>query len=158
MCEYCGCQSVPAIGVLAREHERLVELIVETRAAHRDGDLAWTAHLAGRIGQLLGPHIAVEEAGLLPALEGEFPEQIAALRREHRNLAAVFDAVGDAPSWDGAWAARLLTALDLLQWHILKEQDGVFPAALAALHAADWDALDAALAGRGPRRPQTVGA
>lgn len=156
MCEYCGCQSVPAIGELAREHERLIELIVEARAAHRDGDLAWMAHLARRIDELLAPHVAVEEQGLFPALDGEFPEQMAALRREHRNLAAILDAVGDAPSWDGAWAARLLCALDLLQWHILKEQDGVFPEALATLHSADWEALEAVRARNDSQQPRAV--
>lgn len=143
MCEYCGCQSVPAIRVLAREHERMLELISEARVAHRDGDLAWMAHLARRIADLLAPNIAVEEQGLFPVLDADFPEQMAALRREHRNLVAVLDASADAPSWDTAWAAHLLGALDLLQWHILKEQDGVFPEAVASLHASDWEALDA---------------
>jgi hemerythrin-like domain-containing protein len=158
MCEYCGCQSVPAIGELAGEHDRAVELIVLARAAHRDGDLAWMAHLAQRIADLLAPHFAVEEQGLFPALEAEFPEQIAALRREHATLTAVLATAGDAPSWDCSWATRLLGALDLLQWHILKEQDGVFPAALATLHTADWQALDVARDRIGTKPPHPVGA
>jgi hypothetical protein len=142
MCDFCGCQRVPALGALAREHDRMVELIVAARAAHRDGDVARMAHLAQRILNILTPHGEVEERGLFPALQGDLPEQMAALRREHRGVVVVLAAAGDAPSWDCAWASRLLGALDMLHWHILKEQDGVFPAALATLHTADWAALD----------------
>jgi hypothetical protein len=156
MCEYCGCESVPAIGELAREHDRALELIAQARAAHRDGDLAWMAHLVQRIVDLLAPHCAVEEQGLVPPLSADCPEQIEALRREHATLTAVLAGVGDAPLWDCSWAARVLGALDLLQWHILKEQDGVFPAALATLHTADWDALDEMRDGIGTRLPHPV--
>ncbi|HEU5426603.1 MAG TPA: hemerythrin domain-containing protein [Actinocrinis sp.] len=158
MCEYCGCQSVPAIGELASEHERAMELAVQARAAHRDGDLAWMAHLAQRIADLLAAHFAVEEQGLFPVLEAEFPEQIAALRREHAALTAILAGAGGVASWDCSWATRLLGALDLLQWHILKEQDGVFPAALATLHTADWQALDAVRDRIGAKQPHSVGA
>ncbi len=158
MCEYCGCQSVPAIGVLVGEHDRMLELIAEARIAHRDGDLAWMAHLVRRIADLLSPHVAVEEQGLFPPMEADFPEQMAALRGEHRNLFAVLGAAGDAPSWDCAWAAHVLGALDLLQWHILKEQDGIFPEALATLHAADWEALEAVRDRIGTDLPHAVGA
>lgn len=34
----------------------------------------------------------------------------------------------------------------MLRGHIFKEQDGVFPAALASLTAADWEIVDAARA------------
>lgn len=45
---------------------------------------------------------------------------------------------------DPGWPGRLAEALDVLREHIFKEQDGVFPAALATLSTADWDAVDAA--------------
>ncbi|HLK43048.1 MAG TPA: hemerythrin domain-containing protein [Thermoleophilia bacterium] len=143
MCEYCGCQEVPALGELTREHDRVVDLIGDVRTAHRDGDVERMAHLAHRIADLLAPHTVVEEEGLFPPLEGDFPEQMAELRGEHRTLEAVVSETCVAASWDEAWATRLLSALDLLRWHILKEQDGVFPAALATLRTADWEAVDA---------------
>ena len=158
MCEYCGCQSVPAIGELADEHERALELVAQARVAHRDGDLARMAHVAQRLADLLAPHFAVEEEGLFPVLEREFPEQVAALRREHAALTAVLAGAGDVPLWDCSWAARILGALDLLQWHVLKEQDGVFPAALATLHSADWEALDAVRDRIGSKLAHPVGA
>lgn len=154
MCEHCGCQAVPGIAELTREHERVVDLIGEVRSAHRDGDMARMAHLAYRIAGLLEPHTAVEEEGLFPPLDTEFPEQLAELRREHRSIEAVLAEACDAPSWETAWAGRLLGALDLLRWHIVKEQDGVFPAALATLRTADWEAMDAVRERVGSKLPQ----
>ena len=158
MCEYCGCRDVPAIGELTREHERVVDLIMQVRTAHRDGDMQRMARLSHRIGELLTPHIQVEERGLFPPLEADFPDQMAELRREHRSIETVLDESCAVASWDPAWAARLLGALDLLRWHILKEQDGVFPAALATLRTADWEAMDAVRDRTGSRLPHTTAA
>ncbi len=58
---------------------------------------------------------------------------------------------------DPSWPRRLLAALALLREHVLKEQDGLFPAALTTLDAADRKAAEAvradvgsAVAGRRP--------
>ena len=139
MCEYCGCQAVTAIGELTREHDLVVNLIGAVRAAHRAGDVGRMAELARQIAAVLGPHTAVEERGLFPALAADFPEQIAALEAEHRHVEAV---LAEAPG-DPSWPRRLLDTLELLREHILKEQDGVFPAALATLGTADWEEVDA---------------
>ena len=85
----------------------------------------------------------------------EFPEQIAALEAEHRRIEAVL-AEADGPFLtDPGWPDRLIDTLDLLREHILKEQDGVFPAALAALATEDWEAVEKARAeaGRALSRP-----
>jgi len=44
---------------------------------------------------------------------------------------------------DRTWPDRLVGVLFLLRAHILKEQDGVFPAALAALDADQWERIEA---------------
>jgi hemerythrin-like domain-containing protein len=153
MCEYCGCQAVTAIDELTREHDQVVNLIGYVRSAHAVGDVARMAELARRIAALLGPHTEVEEHGLFPALAGEFPDQIADLEAEHRHVEAVLgDAAVDVPA-DPAWPRRLLDTLELLRDHILKEQDGVFPAALATLDADDWDAVEAVRARVGTLLP-----
>jgi hypothetical protein len=46
MREYCGCQALAAIDLLTREHDTVVNLIGEVRAAHATADLAWMAELA----------------------------------------------------------------------------------------------------------------
>ncbi|MEU4560681.1 hemerythrin domain-containing protein [Actinoplanes sp. NPDC023936] len=142
MCEYCGCQAVTAIDELTREHDTVVNMIGEVRAAHASGDVAGMAGVARRIAAVLGPHTAVEEHGLFPLLKGDFPDQIAALEDEHRRIEAVLAAAAGGAPADPAWPRLLLDALEVLREHILKEQDGVFPAALTTLSGTDWDAVD----------------
>jgi len=143
MCEYCGCQDVAAIGELTREHDLVVDLIGDARSAYRDDDVPGMAQAARRIAEILGPHTRVEEDALFPALAGAFPDQIAALEAEHRVVEPVLaEAAGAVPD-DPGWPRRLMAVLDVLRAHILKEQDGVFPAALAELSTQAWESLDA---------------
>ncbi|HEX5497439.1 MAG TPA: hemerythrin domain-containing protein [Mycobacteriales bacterium] len=143
MCEYCGCQSIGAIGELTREHEAVVNLIGDVRTAAAHDDLAGMAETARRIAAILAPHTQVEEVGLFPALTDEFPDHIAALRLQHRRVDAVLREAAERTPTDPAWPHRLHDALEMLREHILAEQDGVFPAALANLGPADWDSVDA---------------
>ncbi|GAA0933047.1 hemerythrin domain-containing protein [Streptomyces thermoalcalitolerans] len=143
MCEYCGCQSLASIDELTREHETLVNLVGRVRQAHQDGDITRMADLARQISAVLGPHTEVEEHGLFPALAPEFPEKIAALEAEHRRVDRVLAEADAGVPADPAWPARFLEALALLREHILKEQDGVFPAALACLSTEQWEAVEA---------------
>ncbi|WP_432842852.1 hemerythrin domain-containing protein [Dactylosporangium sp. CA-092794] len=148
MCEYCGCQAIAAIDELTREHDTVVNLTGDVRAAHAAADVPRMADLARRIAAVLGPHTAVEEEGLFPALAGDFPDHVAALRGEHRVVEAVLAEAAAGTPDDPAWPARLLDTLDLLREHILKEQDGVFPAALANLSTQDWAVVDEVRAAR----------
>ncbi|MFG2028784.1 hemerythrin domain-containing protein [Streptomyces sp. NPDC048825] len=144
MCEYCGCQSLASIDELTREHDEVVRLISHLRPAHRDGDVDRMAQVAREIATVLGPHTQVEEHGLFPAMAGGFPEQIAALEAEHRRIEAVLvEAADGGTPPDPPWPDRLLEAMAMLRDHILKEQDGVFPAALANLSTEEWEAVEA---------------
>jgi hypothetical protein len=153
MCEYCGCQALPAIDELTREHDLVVGLIAEVRTAHRANDIARLARLARQIAAVLGPHTEVEERGLFPALVGEFPDHVAALAAEHRRIEGVLAAAGTGTPDDPAWPGELVDALTMLREHILKEQDGVFPAALVSLGVDDWAAVDAVRARAGSLLP-----
>lgn len=153
MCEYCGCQEIPAIGELTREHDLAVDLISEVRTAYAAADVPRMAELARRIAAVLDPHTEVEEQGLFPALVDGFPEQVAGLLAEHRVVHAVLgEASGDTPT-DPAWPERLVASLELLREHILKEQDGVFPAALITLSVEQWEAVEAVRARVGTLLP-----
>jgi hemerythrin-like domain-containing protein len=143
MCEYCGCQSLAAIATLTQEHDAVVNLIGDVRTARATGDVARMAETARRIAAVLVPHTEVEEGGLFPALAGDFPEQIAVLEAEHRRIEAVLGRAAEGTPTDPDWPDALIDALALLRDHILKEQDGVFPAALASLDAEQWEAVDA---------------
>ncbi|MEU5592832.1 hemerythrin domain-containing protein [Streptomyces sp. NPDC020298] len=157
MCEYCGCQSLETIDELTREHDEVVRLISHLRTAHQEGGATRMAELAREISRVLEPHTQVEEHGLFPALAGDFPEQIAALEAEHRRIEAVLAEAGSdgATPSDPAWPDRLMEAMAMLRDHILKEQDGVFPAALAHLGTDEWEVVEAtrARAGSGLSRP-----
>lgn len=143
MCEYCGCQALATIAELTREHDEVVALISRIRTAHAGGDVAAMAASARQIATVLVPHTAVEEQGLFPSLVAEFPEHIASLTAEHRQIEPVLaEAAGGTPI-DPTWPTRLLDAMHLLREHILAEQDGVFPAALANLDDSDWTAIEA---------------
>lgn len=142
MCEYCGCQSLTAIDTLTREHDLVVNLMADVRLAVAGADRDAVAALARRIAAVLAPHTEVEEHGLFPALVADFPEHVAILAAEHRRVEAVLAEAATGTPADPAWPHRLLDVLDVLRGHILKEQDGVFPAALANLSPSDWDAVD----------------
>ncbi|MHA6781960.1 hemerythrin domain-containing protein [Pseudonocardia saturnea] len=142
MCEYCGCQDIPAIAQLTAEHNRALDHVRDTEFAARalDEDAARLA--AGALARLLVPHTAVEERALFPALAAEFPEQIRILAGEHTVIEGVLGEVSSGHTLLAGWDRRLLTTMGLLRDHILKEQDGVFPAALANLSPDDWETID----------------
>lgn len=143
MCEYCGCQALETIDELTREHDEVVRLISHLGPAHQEGGVIRMAEVAREIASVLGPHTEVEEHGLFPALAGDFPDQIAALEAEHRRIEAVLAEANGAFLTDPTWPDRLMEAMALLRDHILKEQDGVFPAALANLSTEEWEAVEA---------------
>ena len=91
--------------------------------------------------RILGP-FQVEETGLFPPLQADFPEQIAALQADHIAFHAVLGEAAVGTPTDPNWPDRLTSTLRALRQHILREQDGVFPAALANLKTADWDQID----------------
>jgi hemerythrin-like domain-containing protein len=143
MCEYCGCQEIAVIGELTREHDAVVALISHIKSSIASQHLEDAAASCREVCVLLAPHSLVEEQGLFPEMNDEFPDHIAALICEHRQIEKTLDeATGGVPD-DPSWPDRLLGALHMLREHILKEQDGVFPAALASLDSDQWERIEA---------------
>lgn len=149
MCDYCGCQAVTPISDLTSEHDTVVWMSAATRTALRDGDLDGAAALCRSIVSVLRPHTRVEEDALFPAMADEFPEQLDRLRAEHRAVEAPLREAIDATPSDPGWPQRVEEALYLLREHILKEENDVFPAALATLGPDAWDRLEAVRAAVG---------
>ncbi|MFF6813666.1 hemerythrin domain-containing protein [Streptomyces sp. NPDC012403] len=84
-------------------------------------------------------------------------DRTAALEAEHRRIEAVREEAAAGTPRDVTWPDRLMGALDLLRGHILKEQDGVFPAAPAVLSTEQWEAVEAVRARVGSRVEQPAG-
>jgi hemerythrin superfamily protein len=155
MCEYCGCQELQAVAELTAEHNRVVELAGQARRAVGRDDLDLAAERARAITAVLGIHTAVEERALFPALAAEFGEHVERLVDDHHRIEAVLGEASTGRPADPAWPDRLLHALTELREHILREEDGLFPAALISLDPAQWESL-ARVRAAGvpvPRRP-----
>jgi hemerythrin-like domain-containing protein len=152
VCDYCGCQDLDAIAELTAEHDVVVTMSGQVRRALRAGDLDLAADGARAIVGVLRPHTAVEEGALFPAMVEDFGDHVAGLVDEHRQIEQVLAESADCTPRDPFWPRRLEQTLVTLREHIIKEQDGVFPAALATLSAAQWDQVDAARARTSPVR------
>ena len=143
MCEYCGCQQIATIAELYSEHDAVVAQVSQIHSALAGERLEDVASGCQQILAILAPHTVVEEEGLFPEMTDEFPDHIQVLRSEHREIEEVLgEAAGSVPD-DPTWPDRLVGVLHLLREHILKEQDGVFPAALIALDADQWERVEA---------------
>lgn len=149
MCQYCGCQDVAVIGELTQEHDAVVALIADVRRSLADDRLDDVARTCRRMIEVLGPHTVVEEDGLFPELVDDFPDHVTQLSSEHRQVDAVLREAVDGTPTDPDWPQRLQEAMFVLREHILKEQDGVFPAALSALDGAQWERVEAVRARAG---------
>jgi hemerythrin-like domain-containing protein len=143
MCEYCGCQQIAVIDELTREHDAVVALLRQIKSSLAGQRLADAAACCREISSILAPHTVVEEQGLFPEMTAEFPDHIEVLRSEHRKIEQALGEVSDGVPDDPTWPDRLLGAFVMLREHILKEQDGVFPAALAALDPDQWERIEA---------------
>lgn len=143
MCEYCGCQEIAVIDELTREHDAVVALIGQVEGSMAGHDLESVVWRCRLISAILGPHTVVEEEGLFPEMAGQFPDHVAVLLSEHRRIEDVLGEAEHGLPDDPTWPDRLLSGVFLLREHILKEQDGVFPAALAALDADQWESIEA---------------
>lgn len=142
MCEYCGCQQVDSIAELTAEHDAIRSVMERARAAVARDDLAEAKRCAQLMLEQLAPHTAVEERGLFPALAGEYPDHVARLEAEHRDIDGALGALASGACQEH-WHDRTAAVLDELFEHILREQDGLFPAALATLRPEQWDEVAA---------------
>lgn len=144
MCEHCGCLSLHTVAELTREHDHALHLIRDARWALSVSDAEAAARACAELHRLLSPHRVVEEEALFPAMSHEHPEHVAELAAEHAMVHGALAELGLAGSAAArGWESRLQHVLDVLRDHIRKEQDGLFPAALIALSAPDWEHAEA---------------
>ena len=135
MCSYCGCRNIPMIAQLNAEHDAIVNSSYALEIAFRDQDTEAAGTAGKELGELLHPHTRREENGLFAEMKKDelFTEHVASLCVEHAELDSELEAIeaGDLTS-----IPKMLT---LLNNHIDREENGLFPAALAYLDDAQWD-------------------
>jgi hemerythrin-like domain-containing protein len=137
MCSYCGCRNIPMIAKLNAEHDTIVNSSYALEIAGRNDDVA-AAKTAGKIlGELLHPHTEREQNGLFAEMKTNemFIEHIASLCAEHDQLDA------DLAAIDAGDLTRVPALITLLNNHIDREENGLFPAALAYLDDTQWDTI-----------------
>jgi len=143
MCSYCGCRNIPMIAKLNAEHDAVVNSSYALQIAFRD-DLPAALTACTELGGLLHPHTRREQVGLFAEMKKDklFTEHIASLCAEHDQLDGDLDAInaGDL--------TRIPPMLTLLKNHIDREENGLFPAALAFLDDDQWDII---------QRPELMG-
>jgi hemerythrin-like domain-containing protein len=142
VCEYCGCQSLKAVEELTREHDAVLELVRAGLRAAADGDGPGAVRTTARLLELLGPHTAVEEGALFPAMAREHPEHVEVLHQEHELVHGALTRLAAGGTQADGWQVGFAAALDVLRQHVFKEQDGLFPAALISLDPADWERVE----------------
>jgi iron-sulfur cluster repair protein YtfE (RIC family) len=142
MCDHCGCRDLTPVAALMDEHDRLRELSEHIRRHVMAGDEAAARTHLEELLVVLGPHVAKEEGSLFPMLRRseELADHVGVLEAEHAGLYDDVDELDDAGV--EAWRAGVLRLLHDLSEHMYKEDFGLFPAALATLDGADWDAMD----------------
>ncbi|MGJ7440362.1 hemerythrin domain-containing protein [Aquipuribacter sp. MA13-6] len=137
MCSYCGCEDITVIGRLMAEHEAIRNAAGDLRRAAATGGPDDVAARVAALAGLLDPHVRDEERGLFDELhdDPEFAPHIDALCGEHVTLDAAVDEVrrGDLTGLDAL--------LRLLDAHIEREDNGIFPAAATALDGPAWDRI-----------------
>lgn len=137
MCSYCGCEDIAVIGRLMREHEAIQNAAGDLRRAAATGGPDDVAARVAVLAGLLDPHVEIEERGLFRELrdDPEFAPHISRLCGEHVAPDAAVDELrrGDLTGLDAL--------LHLLDAHIEREDNGVFPAAATALDGPAWDRI-----------------
>ncbi|HLZ36989.1 MAG TPA: hemerythrin domain-containing protein [Mycobacteriales bacterium] len=143
VCEHCGCAKIAPIAELMSEHRTMLELAGEVRGAlSTDDQQAARARFAGLV-DVLSRHSAKEERGVLAAVRhsGEYVEYVSDLEEDHALLA---EAVRASGSEEEEWARHVKAFLDDLAHHFEREEQGLFPAALASLDAEEWETVEQA--------------
>lgn len=144
MCQYCGCQEIETIGVLMAEHVEIQNCCGQTKRCVERGDIAGAITPVRELQRVMRVHNEVEERALYLAMTRlpEFEAQAGILYEEHDDLdeiiAATLSLADDGRAQEIDWDA-VLTAFDVLYEHIIREDNGLFPAAAIVLSTADWE-------------------
>lgn len=125
------------IAKLTKEHEEIAACAYTLTVAHRDGDVEAGRAAARELGGRLHPHAQREENGVFAELKKDdlFTEHVEELCAEHDELDRHIDAI---VAGDLSYVPNLVL---LLKSHIDREENGLFPSALAYLSDDQWETI-----------------
>lgn len=125
------------IAKLNAEHDAIVNVSYTLQIAVRDGDKDLAREGAEKLSTLLHPHTEREQLGVFAEmkLETTFTAHIESLCAEHDQLDALLELIAHGE------LRQIPALLTLLNNHIDKEENGLFPAALAFLDNEQWDRI-----------------
>ncbi|MGN0065865.1 MAG: hemerythrin domain-containing protein [Nocardioides sp.] len=152
MCHYCGCRQIPLIRDFIAEHEEISALGAKAVRELGRGEVDLAQADVDRMRDLLASHWRGEEDGVFVAMAAAdelYADYIRPLEDEHRELGAFLAGIDLRRPED---VARFTRELDDLAEHIVREEDGLFPATLVTLSGPEWDASIAAWEAAHPGR------
>jgi hemerythrin-like domain-containing protein len=125
------------IAKLNAEHDAIVNSSYALQIACREDDVTAAKTGAKILGELFHPHTEREQSGLFAEMKADemFTDHIASLCAEHDRLDA------DLAAIDAGDLTRVPALITLLNKHIDREENGLFPAALAYLDDTQWDKI-----------------
>ena len=139
------------IAQLNAEHDAIVNSSYALEIAYRDQDVEAARMACKELGALLHPHTRREENGLFAEMKKDelFTEHVASLCAEHTELDIDLNAI---ETGDLASIPKMIT---LLNNHIDREENGLFPAALAFMDDTQWDTIHRPELMDGPQQRHT---
>lgn len=137
MCSYCGCRNIPMIAKLNAEHDAILNASHTLQTALREQDPDLAREGSEKVSTLLHPHTQREQLGVFAEmkLDPQFTEHIDSLCAEHDELDQLLQGIA------GGRLTLIPATLTLLNNHINREENGLFPAALTFLDDEQWDRI-----------------
>lgn len=140
MCDYCDCRSIPEIGALSEEHERILALTHVLRHRNDSLDDSAVAVVVDQLRSALLPHTLREERGVFTVLASVDVDP--AYRRrfldEHDDIDEALDrAMSDPGGID--------PLVELVERHVFEEETDLYPALRQVFAPTDWDRVEALL-------------
>lgn len=126
---------------LSRQHREVESLFAQIIALYEDGELEDVEPLFELLREKLLSHAEAEDTVVYERLSGPLHEEIGKAREEHGIVEILIDELTAIDVDDDAWKARIEVLQEMVQHHVIEEEQTLFPSARDELTAAESQAL-----------------